>query len=77
MALHGIEPALFGMRSGDDDMKLVKMTIVTLHWWEGGDVVLSAEAQAEGGQQLVAARRAAVVWCRPPPLSMLALLVAR
>ena len=33
---HGAKPALFGMRSGDDDMKLVTMTIVTLHWQEGG-----------------------------------------
>ncbi len=33
---HGAEPALFGMRSGDDDMKSATMTIVTLHWREGG-----------------------------------------
>ena len=33
---HDAEPALFGMRSGDDDMKSAVMTIVTLHWREGG-----------------------------------------
>ena len=36
MAPHGAEPALFGTRSGDDDMKSVTMTIVTLNWREGG-----------------------------------------
>ena len=36
MALHGAEPALFGTRSGDDDMKSATMTIVTLRWREGG-----------------------------------------
>jgi len=33
---HGAEPALFDTRSGDDDMMSVTMTIVTLHWREGG-----------------------------------------
>jgi len=33
---HGAKPALFGTRSGNDDMMLATMTIVTLHWREGG-----------------------------------------
>jgi hypothetical protein len=58
MVTHGAEPAFFGMRSGDNDMKSVMMMTVTLHWWEGRhNVMLSAEAQAEGGQQLVATRQ--------------------
>ena len=33
---HDAEPALFGMRSGDDDMKSATVTIVTFHLREGG-----------------------------------------
>ena len=56
MVPHGARPALFGTSSGNDNMKSLTMTIVTLHLREGGDVVLSVEAQAEGWQKLAAAR---------------------
>ena len=36
MAPRGADPALFGTRSGGDDMKWATMTIVRLHLREGG-----------------------------------------
>jgi len=62
MVPHGAKPAFLGTHSGDDDIKPATMTKVTLHWQEGGNVVLSEEAHAERGQESAAARQAAVLW---------------
>ncbi len=65
MALHNTNPASLGMRSGNDDMKLV--TTVTLHWREGGNVICWRRREAEEGQWLMAASQASVVWHWPLP----------
>ena len=47
MASHGADPAFLGTQGGNNHMKLV--TMVTLHWQEGGHRVVSKGMRLKEG----------------------------